>query len=174
MLAPDDSWSAEAELLSRLRSRSDGAKLGIAHELMEAAKNDVYVLIFNEGRTDEGVYTLQDCGTAQSYMLAFEEEDEASRFAMLLQADDFDLPSPVSWPSEHVTEFCSAAGFLLGLVPEGTLLVPPATNFYVEDVEDVMGPEDPIETQSARDRLEMLFGLPSRRPPSDEPYDETR
>jgi hypothetical protein len=171
MCASDD-WNAEAELRSHLRSRTSGAKLGVAHELLDS--RDVYVLIFNEGKADEGVYTLQDGGTPQSYVLAFEEQDEAARFAMLLQAEDFDLPSPVNWPSSQVTNFCSAAGFMLGLVPEGTLLVPPQTNSFESlepevpaDRPDGLDSEDSFETTRARERserverLERLFGMPS-------------
>ena len=100
----------------------------------------VWVLIFNPGRNDEGVYTLQaKTGAASSYVLAFEQTDEvrsntamvsatrgrlerlstyatlatvqANRFAELLQAEGFDLPKPMEWHRDQVTTFCYTGQF---------------------------------------------------------------
>ena len=49
-----------------------------------------YVLIFNAGQQDEGVYTLQGRSSpASAYVLAFERDDDAERFSQLLQAEGF-------------------------------------------------------------------------------------
>ena len=52
--------------------------------------SSAYVLIFNAGRQDEGVYTLQArVSQARANVLAFELDDDAKRFAQLLCADGF-------------------------------------------------------------------------------------
>lgn len=52
--------------------------------------SSAYVLIFNAGRQDEGVYTLQArVSQARANVLAFELDDNAKRFAQLLCADGF-------------------------------------------------------------------------------------
>ena len=57
-----------------------------------------WVLIFNLGQQDEGVYTLQGRHAQPSaYVLAFEHSDDAERFAELLSADEFDLATPLRW-----------------------------------------------------------------------------
>ena len=66
-------------------------------------------------------------------MLAFEEQEEASRFAMLLQAQGFDLATATKWTSELLGDFCDAADFDLGFVPDATLLMPPEQNYFVAD-----------------------------------------
>ncbi|KAL3933313.1 MAG: hypothetical protein SGPRY_000338, partial [Prymnesium sp.] len=144
-----------AELRKRIEnSASTAAQLGAAEEVLHN-RNAVWVLIFNLGRNDEGVYTLQGrTSTASSYVLAFEQTDEvphrpsesceewdsheprqlqAQRFAALLQAEGFDLPEPVEWQSDQIRTFCDAGQFELGIVPTGALLTPPAHNEYDEE-----------------------------------------
>ena len=68
-------------------SRS-GVLLGHAAEVLKSNKvYEPYVLLFNPGQHDEGVYTLQGGqeSVITTYVLAFEQQDEADRFAMLLQ-----------------------------------------------------------------------------------------
>lgn len=57
--------------------------IGEADNMLQDIKS-AYVLIFNVGRHDEGVYTLQ--GHSSPYVLAFEREEDAGRFAQQLQA----------------------------------------------------------------------------------------
>merc|ERR1719263_2767822 len=65
-----------------------------------------WVLIFNAGQEDEGLYTLQGQQRG-TYVLAFENQDEAARFATLLQADGFDEPAPTAWQKDQLSEFCA-------------------------------------------------------------------
>ena len=67
-------------------SRS-GVLLGHAAEVLRSNKvYEPFVLLFNPGQHDEGVYTLQGRESLiTTYVLAFEQQDEADRFAMLLQ-----------------------------------------------------------------------------------------
>ena len=47
----------------------------------------VFVLLFNARTENEGIHTIQQ-GDLQK-VLAFESEDDATRFALMLEAQDF-------------------------------------------------------------------------------------
>jgi len=142
-----------------------GMLLGKPRELLQNNKvNEPWVLIFNSGRDDEGVYTLNGREDEKTYVLAFEQHDEASRFATLLQAQGFDLATPTRWLANRLNEFCSVAEFGLGLVPHGAMLLPPSRSFY--DVGAFQKPEekDTKDTEDARfaelrARLNRLYEL---------------
>jgi len=96
-----------------------------------------WVLIFNKGREDEGMYTLQGRETPEkgsgTFVMAFERQEEASRFSMLLQAQGFGMPTATSWASEELSDFCASADFGLGFVPTGALVFPPEDNYFDAD-----------------------------------------
>ena len=74
----------------RLANQRTGTEFGEPRSLLQQHKADsAWVLLFNPGERNEGVYTLQGRETPGAphgtYVLAFEEQEEASRFAMLLQ-----------------------------------------------------------------------------------------
>ena len=87
-------------------------------ELVLNDVNEAWVLIFNHGQHDEGVYTLQGrASRAAAYVLAFERTEDADRFAQLLQAEGFDLATPLRWDTNQLSAFCSAGEFEVSLVP---------------------------------------------------------
>jgi len=132
-----------------MASSATGARLGTATDLLRDVSS-TYVLIFNEGQPDEGVYTLQGRQTPTSYVLSFEASEEAARFADLLQAEGFDLAAPVEWRSDRIAEFCSCTGFELGFVPVGTLITPPENNSYDLDAYNQLAKE----TEKAEEKAE--------------------
>jgi hypothetical protein len=160
--APD--WFMEYRQLSnRIAGENGGAQLGSPDQLLDNVGN-AWVLIFNGGQEDEGVYTLQGRSASNIYVLAFERRDEASRFAQLLQAEEFDMPEPTEWGSGQLQQFCDSAGFELGLVPTGTLLTPPSHNSYDMDAYERLaelrqGPADAAKLAIQRAELEKLFDL---------------
>jgi len=122
----------------RLANQRTGTVFGEPRSLLRQHKADsAWVLLFNPGERTEGVYTLQGRETPGAphgtYVLAFEEQEEASRFAMLLQAQGFDLAFATKWTSELLGDFCDTADFDLGFVPDAALLIPPEQNFFVAD-----------------------------------------
>lgn len=91
----------------------------------------VFVLLYNSGTDNEGIHTLQigdrDC------VLMFESEDDATRYALLLEAQDFPTPSVEEIESEEVEEFCQSAGYQSKLITKGMLEVPPERNVEATD-----------------------------------------
>lgn len=83
----------------------------------------VYVVLFNARTENEGIHSLQVDG--RNLVLMFEEEDDAIRFAGLLEAQDFPPASVEAFDSEEIEEFCAGAGYEAVNVADGTLLMPP-------------------------------------------------
>ena len=108
----------------------------------------VFVLLYNPGTDNEGIHTLR-VGD-RNVVLMFHSNDDASRYAMLLEAQDFPEPTPVEIDSEEIEAFCRDAGYESQAIEEGTLAVPPESN--LEDVEwDPSKP--PPEPESELDRI---------------------
>ena len=91
----------------------------------------VFVLLFNARTENEGIHTIQ-VGD-RNKLLMFESEDDATRFALMLEAQDFPPATVERMDSDEVEEFCNGAGYDWELVPDGALAVPPESN--VEDTD---------------------------------------
>ena len=78
-------------------------------------------------------------------MLAFERPDDATRFATLLEAEGFDLATPLHWNTNQLSTFCDAGEFELSLVPQGTLITPPSKNEYDRDAFDRLTSQEQSE-----------------------------
>lgn len=132
----------------------------------------VYVLLFNVGTDNEGIHTLKlkqpeaDVDFPeeeyQDVVLAFEQEDDAVRFGLLLEAQDFLEPTVEGIDQEELEEFCEGSGLGLQYVSDGMLAVPPEVNLETTDWQvDGPPPEAPEPMLSNLDdirrRLEGLL-----------------
>ncbi|NUN66267.1 DUF3110 domain-containing protein [Pseudanabaena biceps] len=86
----------------------------------------VWVLLFNANTDNEGIYTLEIEG--KNIIIAFEQEDDAIRYAGLLEAQDFLSPTVESIESKDLEEFCEEASYELNIVSTDALLMPPERN----------------------------------------------
>ncbi len=92
----------------------------------------VFVLIFNANTENEGIHTIR-VGD-RNKILMFESEDDALRFALMLEAQDFPTPTVEAIDAEEIKEFCESADYDWEIVPENSdLVVPPELN--VEDTD---------------------------------------
>ncbi len=123
----------------------------------------VWVLLFNAKTDNEGIYTLEIEG--DNIIVAFEQEDDAIRYAGLLEAQDFLSPTVERIDKQDLEEFCREANYDLNIVPTDALLVPPEKNVdktsWSSD-RDNNQPEDEIEVEDPviammRRRLENLL-----------------
>jgi hypothetical protein len=124
----------------------------------------VFVLLFNAGTENEGIHTLK-VGD-RNIILMFESEDDATRYGLMLEAQDFVTPSVEAFESEEIEDFCQDANYDCKLVPEGTLAVPPETNLEKTDWQPDTAPSDSsaekpdfsqAELDEIRRRLEGLM-----------------
>jgi hypothetical protein len=118
----------------------------------------VFVLLFNLGTDNEGLHTLQVGG--RNLVLIFEEEDDATRYALLLEAQDFPSPAVEAIDQEEIEEFCRDANYAYQLIPKGfvpqteadrLLLVPPERNLETTDWQAEAKPEPKDEEESMAD-----------------------
>ena len=119
----------------------------------------VNVLLFDAGTDSEGIHSLEIAG--RTVVLLFENSDDAERYAGLLEAQDFPVPTVESLEKEDVEFFCREAGYEArfiesGFVPgsdeERLFMAPPEANRDVsnwkESEEASAEASDPVETAS--------------------------
>jgi hypothetical protein len=115
----------------------------------------VFVLLFNARTNNEGIHTLQ---TGERHkILMFQDEDDATRFALLLEAQDFPPATVEAMDSQDVEEFCRQANYEWELVEEGRLEIPPAEN--VPDTDWELGHQPAVkeaETELPSDELDRI------------------
>jgi hypothetical protein len=115
----------------------------------------VYVLLFNIGTDNEGIHTIKlrdpdgEEDATHDVVLAFEQEEDAARFALLLEAQDFPQATVESIDRNEIEEFCDSAGLTLQFVSEGMLAVPPEVNLEETDWQLDVPPAEEIEEESA-------------------------
>jgi len=114
---------------------------------VSAASMSVYVVLFNARTENEGIHSLQMEG--RQLVLMFEVEDDATRFAGMLEAQDFPPASVEAFESEEIEEFCESAGYEAVMVEDGTLLMPPD-----KSVEKTTWDADADPMDAARAKLE--------------------
>jgi len=95
------------------------------------APKRVFVLLFNARTENEGIHSIQ-IGD-RNKVLMFESEDDATRFGVMLEAQDFPEASVEEFDSEEIEEFCSGAGYDAEMITEGMLALPPEVNVEQTD-----------------------------------------
>ena len=103
----------------------------------------VHVLLFDAGGDQEGIHSLELGG--RTVVLLFEDPDDAERYAGLLEAQDFPVPSVEALDRRELEQFCSEAGYEARFVPAGfhprsdedrLLIAPPERNMDVSNWQD--------------------------------------
>ena len=102
-----------------------------------------YVILFGSGVEDtEGIYTLRTVDASPDgdlvnvdTVLAFEQEVDAMRFATLLEASLYHVPSVYATSWGDITDWCTENNTRCRLEPSGSLLMPPDANVAVTDWE---------------------------------------
>jgi hypothetical protein len=100
----------------------------------------VYVLLFNARTENEGIHTLNVDG--QDVVLMFEHEDDATRFALMLEAQDFPEAAVEGMDQAEIEEFCESAGYGHRLVSKGSLAMPPEQNLEQTTWNPDQSPDD--------------------------------
>ena len=129
----------------------------------------VNVLLFDADSDSEGIHSLEIAG--RTVVLLFENPDDAERYAGLLEAQDFPVPTVESLDREDVELFCRDAGYearfvASGFVPESDeerlFMAPPEANRDVSQWKDEESLSEPEPSSSSdldvlRKRLEGLL-----------------
>jgi hypothetical protein len=96
------------------------------------------VLLFDAGSDQEGIHSIELGG--RTVVLLFEDPDDAERYAGLLEAQDFPVPTVEELERQEIEIFCNEAGYEARIVPAGflprsdeerLLIAPPERNMDV-------------------------------------------
>lgn len=91
----------------------------------------VYILLYNAGTDNEGIHTIQ-IGD-RNKILMFTEKDDADRYILMLEAQDFPTPTVEAIDEEEVKAFCQNADYDFEVVEPGKLAIPPERNLEPTD-----------------------------------------
>lgn len=146
----------------------------------------VHVLLFDAGTDSEGIHSLEIAG--RTVVLLFENPDDAERYAGLLEAQDFPVPTVEALDREDVDLFCREAGYEARLIESGFVpsndeerlfMAPPQSNRDVSNWKDDAVANDGVsdeavsdggveEQQSVEPALQGLETEPESNPELDE------
>ena len=91
----------------------------------------VFVVLFNARTENEGIHTVM-VGDRNT-VLMFQSEDDATRFAIMLEAQDFPPATVEGMDAEDIEEFCNSADYECEMIEEGMLALPPENNVEKTD-----------------------------------------
>ena len=118
----------------------------------------VHVLLFDAGTDSEGIHSLEIAG--RTVVLLFENPDDAERYAGLLEAQDFPVPTVEALDREDVDLFCREAGYEARLIESGFVpsndeerlfMAPPQSNRDVSNWKDDVLANDPVSNEAVSD-----------------------
>ncbi len=117
----------------------------------------IFVLLFNARTENEGIHTIQV--GARNKVFMFESEDDATRFGVLLEAQDFPTPTVEEFDQEEIMEFCKGVDYDWEVVPAGSLTIPPEHNVEKTDWQ-LDSDEDAQKSETELDKIRrQLEGL---------------
>ena len=136
----------------------------------------VHVLLFDAGTDSEGIHSLEIAG--RTVVLLFENPDDAERYAGLLEAQDFPVPTVEALDREDIDLFCREAGYEARLIESGFVpsndeerlfMAPPQSNRDVSNWKDDAVSDDGVaEQQAAEPARQGLETEPESNPELDE------
>jgi Protein of unknown function (DUF3110) len=91
----------------------------------------LWVLLFNTDPDNQGIYARWEGG--RNIVLAFTEEDDATRYGLMLEAQDFLCPTPEPIDEQELKGFCEEAGYELTIISDSDLALPPEQNLPTTD-----------------------------------------
>ena len=118
----------------------------------------VHVLLFDAGTDSEGIHSLEIAG--RTVVLLFENPDDAERYAGLLEAQDFPVPTVEALDREDVDLFCREAGYEARLIESGFVpsndeerlfMAPPQSNRDVSNWKDDAVANDGVSDEAVSD-----------------------
>ncbi len=136
----------------------------------------VHVLLFDAGTDSEGIHSLEIAG--RTVVLLFENPDDAERYAGLLEAQDFPVPTVEALDREDVDLFCREAGYEARLIESGFVpsndeerlfMAPPQSNRDVSNwKEEAVSDGGVAEQQGVEPARQGLETEPESNPELDE------
>lgn len=128
---------------------------------------NVWVIVFtNANDNSEGIYSLSIAD--ENIVLAFQDKEEAQRYAMCLEQQEFPSPKITDLETKELSDFCTESDFRLGFVPKGSLISPPEES-AIDDLDKWRGDHSASDSKGdvgmtqeeielMKKKLDSLFG----------------
>ena len=83
-----------------------------------------------EGKEREGAYAVADKGGGQILYL-FEEEDDADRYAMMLEEEDYPEMHVLEVEDEIMIKTCESHGYNYTVITSNDIVIPPVDHDFI-------------------------------------------
>ncbi len=83
----------------------------------------MFILTIN-GQEDEGAYSVQN-EDGEQILYLFEEEDDANRYAMMLEEDGFPELHVIEVEDDMMINVCDAHGYEYTVITSNDIVIPP-------------------------------------------------
>ena len=83
----------------------------------------MFILTIN-GRETEGAYSVKD-ENGEQVLYLFEEEDDAIRYAMMLEEDDYHEMHVIEIEDQVMLQTCELHGYQYSLITKNDIVIPP-------------------------------------------------
>jgi hypothetical protein len=87
----------------------------------------MFILTIN-GRESEGAYSVTDDDGDQVLYL-FSEEDDATRYAMMMEENDYPEMHVIEIEDEVMLKICEAHGYQYTLITSDDIVIPPDSDY---------------------------------------------
>lgn len=85
-----------------------------------------------KGQEDEGAYSVLDEHGEQSVFF-FEEEDDAERYAILLEAEDYPAMAVVEVDGDNAIRTCDAYNYSYAIITKNDFVIPPRDDNFQQN-----------------------------------------
>ena len=79
------------------------------------------------GREEEGAYSVKD-DNGEQILYLFEEEDDATRYAMMLEEDGYPEMHIIEIDDEVMLTTCNIHGYQYSIITPNDIVIPPDTD----------------------------------------------
>jgi len=87
----------------------------------------MFILTIN-GREREGAYSVMN-EDGEQILYLFQEEDDATRYAMMLEEDDYPEMHVIEIEDEVMIKTCEIHGYNYTIITADDIVIPPSTNY---------------------------------------------
>jgi len=87
----------------------------------------MFILTIN-GREKEGAYSVMN-EDGEQILYLFQEEDDATRYAMMLEEDDYPEMHVIEIEDEVMIKTCEIHGYNYTIITADDIVIPPSTNY---------------------------------------------
>ena len=89
----------------------------------------MYILTVN-GKENDGAYSVQD-DDGEHILYLFEQEDDALRYAMMLEEDDYPEMHVLEVEDEIMIKTCESHGYNYTVITSNDIVIPPADHDFI-------------------------------------------